>query len=194
MSTEDNEKIGCWLVAAAIGSIVFPILIPIPIILALYLWLNKNDSKSHTKVSYQHRYAAARKAKAAGNIHTEIWHEHWLDITESPVERLFLQTLIKELHLKPQGNYLLNSWLTVEPQKIVGRYRVDFLVITNNQVRHVIEIDGKSYHLSPKQIAYDKERDFYISNLGYVITRVPAADIVSNVEKAVSNTLSKILD
>ena len=61
-------------------------------------------------------------------------------------------------------------------QKIIGSYIVDFFC-TNYNV--VIEIDGSSH--DGKQ-EYDAERDAYLKSLGLTVIRIPAKDILKNLD------------
>ncbi len=61
-------------------------------------------------------------------------------------------------------------------QKIAGNYIVDFYC-SNCQV--VIEIDGSGHD---DNRAYDKARDTYLKSLGLTVIRIPAVDVLNNLD------------
>ena len=63
--------------------------------------------------------------------------------------------------------------VTVNRQKVIGRYIVDFFIAKD---RLVIELDG-SQHYEPAAVEADRERDLYLSELGLRVLRYTNADI-----------------
>lgn len=59
---------------------------------------------------------------------------------------------------------LVNRGFVVETQVRCGPYRID---LTIPEYKIAIECDGKDYHSSPKQKAYDKRRTSYLYRHGY---------------------------
>lgn len=80
---------------------------------------------------------------------------------ESPIEEL----LLRELHL-------LGLYPAIQFK--VGNYRID-LAFPNLLVG--IECDGKEWHSTEKQIAYDNQRDDYLRKNGWTIVRFSGLDI-----------------
>lgn len=83
--------------------------------------------------------------------------------SESPLESMFWHVLEKAKHA---------CFVAIEPQKQVGRFRLDAFVQTH-QCRHGIELDGKAFH----DAKADRERDREILETGQVddIIRIPFA-------------------
>ncbi len=79
----------------------------------------------------------------------------------------------EELHL--WLDFLKDLPFTVNRQKIIGNYIVDFFCASG---KIVIEIDGES-HFTEKGIAYDKERDEYLKSLGLIVLRYSNDSIVN---------------
>jgi len=87
-----------------------------------------------------------------------------LNKTESPLERLWLSIWYPGA---PPDT-------TVEPQKQIGPYRVDFLVDS----RLIVEIDGYLYHrASRQQVINDYKRDRYLTAQGYAVMRFSGYEV-----------------
>ena len=65
---------------------------------------------------------------------------------------------------------------TVNRQKVIGSYIVDFLC---EEGRLVIELDGEQ-HYSEKGRARDSVRDRFLNNCGYLVLRYTNHDIKTN--------------
>ncbi len=65
---------------------------------------------------------------------------------------------------------------TVNRQKVIGKYVVDFYCA---DAKLVIELDG-SQHFSDKGIETDKERDSYLNGLGIMVLRYSNYDLKTN--------------
>ena len=63
-------------------------------------------------------------------------------------------------------------------QAPIGPYIADFYCAG---AKLVIEIDGAD-HTEPRQIEHDARRDIYMSRLGYRVLRIPAGDVMRDVD------------
>lgn len=70
-----------------------------------------------------------------------------------------------------------------ERQKPIGKYFADFYYPKNNLV---LEVDGRDYHTSEEQKAYDDERNEFMNSLGYVVVRVPGSLIYNDVRNVLA--------
>ncbi len=87
---------------------------------------------------------------------------------------------------------LLNSVkLWYHPQYKVGKYRLDFLVISPLGRRYDIEVDGR-HHWSSQQFDRDRVRDKFLEKEGYTIIRIDAQHILLHPEK-VRSLLERII-
>lgn len=66
--------------------------------------------------------------------------------------------------------------LDFDRQKIIGNYIVDFYCAS---ISLVVEIDG-SYHEFTTE--YDYKRDMYLKSLGLIVIRIPAKEILYNLQ------------
>ena len=67
--------------------------------------------------------------------------------------------------------------MTIEPQKQIEKYRVDFLV-TFGGVPYVIECDGHDFHERTKEQAQqDKKRDRELQRMGFKVYRFTGSEI-----------------
>lgn len=98
------------------------------------------------------------------------WRDRFEAVCESPAETAFLNTMVTTFDLKPDNGILTGGGLKLFLQVPVSFYRLDFLV--DNHL--VVEIDGAAYHSSPEAIERDKERDSFLTRLGYEVLRIPA--------------------
>ena len=70
-------------------------------------------------------------------------------------------------------DFLKGLPITVNRQKVIGKYIVDFYIATS---KLVIEIDG-SQHYEKEGIESDKKRDEYLNSLGIKVLRYTNMDI-----------------
>jgi len=70
-------------------------------------------------------------------------------------------------------DFLKTLPITVNRQKVIGNYIVDFYIAS---VKIVIELDG-SQHYEDKGTESDKKRDEYLSSLGIKVLRYSNSDI-----------------
>jgi very-short-patch-repair endonuclease len=75
-------------------------------------------------------------------------------------------------------DFLKNLTITIQRQKAIGKYIVDFYCAS---AKLVIEIDG-SQHYEPKSIEGDAARDTYLDNLGLVVKRYANNEINEDFE------------
>jgi very-short-patch-repair endonuclease len=94
----------------------------------------------------------------------------------SPIERIMLIALTDEFE----------QWeprMTIEYQKKIDKYIVDFLLTydssENGIVKIIVECDGHDFHERTKeQAAHDKKRDRYFNERGYIVLRYTGSEIV----------------
>ena len=70
-------------------------------------------------------------------------------------------------------DFLKKLPVTVNRQKVIGRYIVDFYCAS---AKIVIELDG-GQHYEPEAMEADRVRDAYLSSLGLMVLRYTNADI-----------------
>lgn len=73
-------------------------------------------------------------------------------------------------------DFLKSLPLTVNRQKVIGDYIVDFFC---SQAKLIIELDG-SQHFEHENEERDKVRDTYLKNLGYTVVRYSNRDVNEN--------------
>ena len=73
-------------------------------------------------------------------------------------------------------DFLKKQPLTINRQKVLGKYIVDFLC---EDAKLVIELDG-AQHYSEQGRLRDAERDAYLNKLGYSVVRYTDHDIRTN--------------
>ena len=78
--------------------------------------------------------------------------------------------------LRLWGGFFKQLPVTVNRQKVIGRYIVDFYCA---QAKLIIEVDG-SQHYDESGIASDKQRDNYFISQGYTVLRYSNRDVNVN--------------
>ena len=73
-------------------------------------------------------------------------------------------------------DFLRKLDITVNRQKVIGNYIVDFCISSANLV---IELDG-SQHYEPDSKEYDRQRDNFLRSQGYTVLRFLNRDINGN--------------
>ncbi|EDN70716.1 protein containing DUF559 [Beggiatoa sp. PS] len=96
-----------------------------------------------------------------------------LELSLTPIEKMFWEA----------GKGIIKN---MEPQKWIGRYRVDFFVSEKNLI---IELDGHDYHKTKEQRTHDAERQRFLELNGYRVTRFTGTEIYQNVNKCVKETI-----
>ena len=84
--------------------------------------------------------------------------------------------------------FLRNLSITVNRQKVIGNYIVDFYC---HAAGIVIELDG-SQHYEAEGQEYDQKRDKYLQNLGFTVLRYSNRDMSQNFEGVCQDILQRI--
>lgn len=84
--------------------------------------------------------------------------------------------------------FLRNLNVTVNRQKVIGNYIVDFYC---HAAGIVIELDG-SQHYEAEGQEYDQKRDKYLQNLGLTVLRYSNRDMSQNFEGVCQDILQRI--
>ena len=74
-------------------------------------------------------------------------------------------------------------------QHPIGAYIADFYCAAS---KLVVEVDGAG-HTDDAQIAHDRRRDAYMEQLGYRVLRVPAGDVLRDVDEVVQGLVQAAL-
>ncbi len=85
-------------------------------------------------------------------------------------------------------DFLKSLPVTVNRQKVIGRYIVDFYIASANLV---IEIDG-SQHYEESGVLADQQRDNYLAELGLRVLRYSNTDVNRNFRGVCEDILSKL--
>ena len=95
-------------------------------------------------------------------------------LSESPIERLFLQEVIKHLEIGTEIDQ------QIEFDTKIGKFRVDFL-IRKDQIEYVVELDGKDFH-KPE---IDRWRDAFLlgENKFKSMIRIKGKDITHSLNE-----------
>ena len=99
--------------------------------------------------------------------------------TNNPKLRTNAQELRKNMTKEERHlwyNFLKGLPITINRQKVVGNYIVDFYCA---KAKTVIELDGSQY-FEEKGIEHDIKRDGYLKSLGLTILRYSNYDVNSN--------------
>ncbi len=85
-------------------------------------------------------------------------------------------------------DFLKKLPVTVNRQKVVGKYIADFYIASASLV---VEIDG-SQHREEDAAVYDAERDAYMNSLGIGVVRYSNKDINDNFSSVCRDLLSRL--
>ena len=85
-------------------------------------------------------------------------------------------------------DFLKNLPITVNRQKVIGNYIVDFYIATE---KLVIELDG-SQHYEEKGIENDAKRDAFLNGLGIKVLRYSNLDVNQRFESVCEDILNNI--
>lgn len=85
-------------------------------------------------------------------------------------------------------DFLKKLPLTVNRQKNIGNFIVDFYIASKNIV---IEIDGRQHDI-PEENEKDKERDFELSKLGIIVLRYTNKSINKNFSDVCNDILTHL--
>jgi very-short-patch-repair endonuclease len=73
-------------------------------------------------------------------------------------------------------------------QHPIGPYTADFCCAS---AKLVIEVDGAA-HTDDRQIAHDQRRDAYLRELGYSVLRIPAGEVLRDVDNVVQGIVQVV--
>ena len=102
-----------------------------------------------------------------------------MNLTNNPELKRNAQKLRREMTKEERRlwhDFLKSLPVTVNRQKVIGRYIVDFYCASN---KLVIELDG-SQHYEEKGASSDRERDLALNRLGITVVRYSNADVKRN--------------
>ena len=85
-------------------------------------------------------------------------------------------------------DFLKTLPVTVNRQKVIGKYIVDFYIAT---VKLVIELDG-SQHYEEKGVENDAKRDEFLNSLGVKVLRYSNLDVNQRFESVCQDILNNI--
>ena len=114
-----------------------------------------------------------------------------MEIPRNPKLRPAAQSLRREMtpqERKLWYQFLRNLSITVNRQKVIGNYIVDFYC---HAARIVIELDG-SQHYETEGQKYDQKRDQYLQNLGLTVLRYSNRDMFQDFEGVCQDILQRI--
>ena len=96
------------------------------------------------------------------------------NLSESPIERLFLEEIVKYLEI---GTVIKQQ---IEYSTKIGNFRIDFLISRGN-TEYIIELDGKKFH----ELSYDTWRDCFLLGENKVesIIRIKGKDVIYNINE-----------
>ena len=114
-----------------------------------------------------------------------------LNQTNNPKLRRYAQTLRRDMTKEERRiwyDFLKQLPVTVNRQKVIGSYIVDFYCASCNLV---IELDG-SQHYEDEASAADRERDHMLNQLGITVVRYSNDDINRNFEEVCADLLRRM--
>ena len=114
-----------------------------------------------------------------------------LNQTNNPKLRKNAQKLRRETTKEERRlwyDFLKQLPLTVNRQKVIGRYIVDFYCAS---AKLVIELDG-SQHYESEGTASDWERDYALNQLGITVVRYSNSDINRNFDGVCADLLRRL--
>ena len=85
-------------------------------------------------------------------------------------------------------DFLKSLPVTVNRQKVIGNYIVDFYCASS---KLVIELDG-SQHFMDEGLEYDRRRDAYLKRLGLTVVRYANSDINDNFDGVCEDILRRL--
>ena len=114
-----------------------------------------------------------------------------LNQTNNPQLRKNAQKLRREMTKEERRlwyDFLKQLPLTVNREKVIGRYIVDFCCAS---AKLVIELDG-SQHYESEGTASDWERDYALNQLGITVVRYSNSDINRNFDGVCADLLRRL--
>ena len=121
---------------------------------------------------------------------SELEREHMKNLSNS---RLTANSQILRKRMTKEERHLWYDFLkklplTVNRQKVIGNYIVDFYCFS---AKTVIELDG-SQHYSEKGLLADKLRGEYLASVGITVLRYSNYDVNTNFEGVCNDILKKL--
>ena len=116
-----------------------------------------------------------------------------LDLELTPIEKI-MYAILTRVATNLRDCYNSRLELFIYPQEKIDKYTVDFLVSADfSDDKVIIECDGHDFHEKTKEQAkHDKERDRFLTSLGFKILRYTGSEIYNdfqNIEKQLKNLL-----
>lgn len=116
-----------------------------------------------------------------------------LDLELTPIEKI-MYAILTRVATNLRDCYNARLELFIYPQEKIGKYTVDFLITADfSDDKVIIECDGHDFHEKTKEQAqHDKERDRFLTSLGFKILRYTGSEIYNdfqNIEKQLKNLL-----
>ena len=112
-----------------------------------------------------------------------------LDLCESPIETLLGEALLARIGDDPL--------LSLQPQKALGPYRVDFVLVCSHDwgCCFVIECDGHDFHERTREQAQrDRRRDRFFSPRGWIVMRFTGSEIWRDAARCADEVFDVIED
>jgi len=120
-------------------------------------------------------------------------HHEAYRLTESPIEQMVYDYLLG-IGCRPGARWP-GPYAYLFPQYPVGHYRADFAIKVMNADKFIaIECDGKAFHSSDAQKAYDAKRDEVFRSLGFEVHRLSGSQIYRNVREAMRPVVTRIVE
>ena len=126
--------------------------------------------------------------RAAGRMR---WRGSVLNRTNNPELKNNAQKLRREMTKEERRlwyDFLKQLPVTVNRQKVIGRYIVDFYCASANLV---IELDG-SQHYESEGVTSDRERDHTLNQLGITVVRYSNDDVNRNFNGVCADLLRQL--
>jgi len=142
-------------------------------------------------------------SKKIGNFEADLFESHcdeyftcYLD--NSPVEQLLFTALSAVAHV---WNTFFQDKIEIEPQKEIGKYRVDFVIshfkvgendkTTINNI--VVECDSQQFHeRTEEERRYEKKRDRYLLQQGLNIFHYTGKEIIESPFKVAHDIIKNL--
>lgn len=101
-------------------------------------------------------------------------------------EKLFESNFEKDIY-----RYLTSKGYNLVPQFKIGKYRLDFILVNENNQKIAIECDGDAYH-GIEQLEYDLDRQTVLERCGWKFIRVRASEFYYNKDECTKKMLENI--
>ncbi|WP_162008620.1 DUF559 domain-containing protein [Thermochromatium tepidum] len=126
-------------------------------------------------LSADHKVLAKRRPRSLGG------HNDWSGIPQGVRGRS--RTLRREMTPPERKLWTAlrndQTGFTFRRQHPIGQYIADFY---SRDAQLVVEVDGAPAHSSEEALAHDQARDAYLRGLGLEVLRIPAREVLSNLE------------